>query len=96
MIQEGLDSFFSIEKISVMGIIEPLLKLPELIKLRLQLKRYLLIKMDIIRLYQMEAIMLVFIGILLMLVIKNLLKQRMIILQMYICIYVVLQGLVSV
>ena len=41
MIQEGLDSFFSIEKISVMGIIEPLLRLPELIKLRLQLKRYL-------------------------------------------------------
>ena len=42
MIQEGLDSFFSIEKISVMGIIEPLLRLPELITLRLKLRRYLL------------------------------------------------------
>ena len=41
MIQEGLDSFFSIEKISVMGIIEPLLRLPELIKLRLQLKIFI-------------------------------------------------------
>jgi len=42
MIREGLDSFFPIEKISLMGIIEPLLKLPELIKLRSQLKRFLL------------------------------------------------------
>ena len=42
MIREGLDSFFPIEKISLMGIIEPLLKLPELIKLRSQLKRFFL------------------------------------------------------
>ena len=42
MIKEGLDSIFSLDRISVMGFIEPLLKLPDLLKLRRRLKKYLL------------------------------------------------------
>ena len=41
MQQEGLDSFFEMRKISVMGIIEPLLKISELLTLRKKLKEYL-------------------------------------------------------
>ena len=41
MQQEGLDSFFEMKKISVMGIIEPLLKISELLTLRKKLKEYL-------------------------------------------------------
>ena len=41
MQQEGLDSFFEMKKISVMGIIEPLLKISELLTLRKELKEYL-------------------------------------------------------
>jgi len=38
---EGLDSFFDMNKIAVMGIIEPLLKISELLSLRKELKKYL-------------------------------------------------------
>jgi len=41
MQQEGLDSFFEMKKISVMGIIEPLMKISELLTLRKELKEYL-------------------------------------------------------
>ena len=41
MQQEGLDSFFEMKKISVMGIIEPLLRIVELLTLRKELKEYL-------------------------------------------------------
>ena len=41
MQQEGLDSFFEMKKISVMGIIEPLLRSVELLTLRKELKEYL-------------------------------------------------------
>tara|TARA_B100001093_G_scaffold170929_1_gene163827 strand:+ start:6516 stop:7634 length:1119 start_codon:yes stop_codon:yes gene_type:complete len=40
MISEGLDTCFNINEISVMGIIEPLLNLRRLLKLRKQLKEY--------------------------------------------------------
>ncbi len=39
---QGLDSFFEMNEISVMGIIEPLLKLKKLLKLRKELKTFLL------------------------------------------------------
>ena len=42
MISEGLDSFFDMNEISVMGIIEPLLNLKKLLQLRKGLKNYLL------------------------------------------------------
>ena len=38
---QGLSSFFPMEKISVMGIIEPLFKLRELLSLRRKLKKFL-------------------------------------------------------
>ena len=38
---EGLDSFFEMKNISVMGIIEPLVRISELLKLRKELKEYL-------------------------------------------------------
>ena len=41
MQQEGLDSFFEMKKISVMGIFEPLMKISELLTLRKELKEYL-------------------------------------------------------
>ena len=41
MQQEGLDSFFEMKKISVMGIFEPLMKISELLTLRKELKQYL-------------------------------------------------------
>ena len=41
MQQEGLDSFFEMKKISVMGIFEPLMKFSELLTLRKELKEYL-------------------------------------------------------
>lgn len=41
---QGLSSFFPMEKISVMGIIEPLFKLRELLSLRRKLKKFLLIE----------------------------------------------------
>ncbi len=40
MIREGCDSFFDIERLAVMGLIEPLGRLPELIKMRRHLYRY--------------------------------------------------------
>ena len=42
MENEGLTPFFDIEKISVMGILDPIKRLPELLYLRRKLKRYLL------------------------------------------------------
>ena len=39
---QGLSSFFSMEKISVMGIVEPFFKLRELLSLRGKLKEFLL------------------------------------------------------
>lgn len=42
MMSEGLDSFFEMSEISVMGIIEPLLNLKKILKLRKALKRYFL------------------------------------------------------
>ena len=42
MSDEGLSSFFSLERIAVMGIIEPLLKLRELLSLRRKLNNFLL------------------------------------------------------
>jgi len=42
MISEGLDSFFDMNEISVMGIIEPLLNLRKLLRLRKGLKDYLI------------------------------------------------------
>ena len=42
MIEQGLVSFFELEKISVMGIIEPLVKFPELLSLRKNLKKFFL------------------------------------------------------
>lgn len=42
MENEGLSPFFDIEKISVMGILDPIKRLPELLYLRRKLKRYLL------------------------------------------------------
>ena len=42
MKSQGLDSFFDMEKISVMGIIEPLLNLRKLLKLRKDLKNFLI------------------------------------------------------
>tara|TARA_X000000368_G_scaffold120089_1_gene94071 strand:+ start:819 stop:1937 length:1119 start_codon:yes stop_codon:yes gene_type:complete len=42
MMSEGLDSFFDMNEISVMGIIEPLLNLRKILKLRKELKKYLL------------------------------------------------------
>ena len=44
MRRQGLTSFFPMEKISVMGIVEPLYKLRELLSLRRQLKEFLLIE----------------------------------------------------
>ena len=41
MKEQGLISFFDMEKISVMGIIDPLLKISELLSLRKNLKKYL-------------------------------------------------------
>ena len=41
MIEEGLNSFFDMEKISVMGILEPLMNLKEILSLRRRLKEYL-------------------------------------------------------
>ena len=41
MQEEGLNSFFEMKKISVMGILEPLMKLSELLNLRKELKEYL-------------------------------------------------------
>ena len=41
MISEGLDSFFEMSEISVMGIIEPLVNLRRLLKLRKSLKEFL-------------------------------------------------------
>ena len=41
MIEEGLNSFFDMEKISVMGILEPLMNLKEILSLRKRLKEYL-------------------------------------------------------
>jgi len=41
MQEEGLDSFFDMKKISVMGILEPLMKISELLNLRKELKEYL-------------------------------------------------------
>ena len=41
MQQEGLDSFFEMKKLSVMGIFEPLMKIFELLTLRKELKEYL-------------------------------------------------------
>ena len=45
MVSEGLDSFFDMNEISVMGIIEPLLNLKKLLKLRKELKDYLVKEM---------------------------------------------------
>ena len=42
MIKEGLNSFFDMEKISVMGIVEPLKNLKEILSLRKGLKEYLI------------------------------------------------------
>ncbi len=42
MTVEGLESYFDMREISVMGIIEPLLNLRKLLKLRKGLKKYLL------------------------------------------------------
>ena len=42
MASEGLESYFEMNEISVMGIIEPLLNLRKLLKLRKGLKKYLL------------------------------------------------------
>ena len=41
MQEEGLNSFFEMKKISVMGILEPLMKISELLNLRKELKEYL-------------------------------------------------------
>ena len=41
MTLQGLDSFFVMDEISVMGIIEPLLKLRKLLRLRKELKNFL-------------------------------------------------------
>ena len=41
MQEEGLNSFFEMKKISVMGIFEPLMKISELLTLRKELKEYL-------------------------------------------------------
>lgn len=41
MKKQGLESFFEMDKISVMGLIDPLLKLPELLTLRKKLKKNL-------------------------------------------------------
>ena len=41
MNDEGLDSFFDMRKISVMGLIEPLMHISELLSLRKELKNYL-------------------------------------------------------
>ena len=40
MQEEGLNSFFEMKKISVMGIIEPLIKITEILNLRKELKKY--------------------------------------------------------
>ena len=40
MTKEGLNSFFDMEKISVMGIVEPLKNLKEILSLRKGLKEY--------------------------------------------------------
>ena len=42
MASEGLESYFEMNEISVMGIIEPLLNLRKLLKLRKGLKKFLL------------------------------------------------------
>jgi lipid-A-disaccharide synthase len=42
MISKGLNSFFQMDEISVMGIIEPLLNLKKLLRLRKDLKDFLL------------------------------------------------------
>ena len=47
MISEGLNSFFEMSEISVMGIIEPLLNLRRLLKLRKSLKGFLQEKIQI-------------------------------------------------
>ena len=41
MQEEGLNSFFEMKKISVMGVLEPLMKISELLNLRKELKEYL-------------------------------------------------------
>ena len=42
MQQEGLNSFFDMERISVMGLIDPLLRIKELLQLRKELKNFLI------------------------------------------------------
>ena len=42
MTKEGLNSFFDMKKISVMGIVEPLKNLKEILSLRKDLKEYLI------------------------------------------------------
>ena len=41
MVEAGMESLFDIEKISVMGIVEPLLKIIELLYLRKTIKNFL-------------------------------------------------------
>jgi len=42
MIAEGCQSFFAMDRLSVMGLIEPLKRLPELLRMRRTLKQYFL------------------------------------------------------